>query len=270
MSFDYFGRPTFQLIKYLTLPFSVDNPWLVAIYTWGGPVVIFEGQVDDRRQVFSLDGITPINISVDESADYGNPAGLFNPIITSDRTKGTLRRHAFWFNGVLVVAREGPADSSLVIWPGGYSSADTLKGPGANRNTVVGSPWIPQYPWAWVPVVWANNRTGRWHLYGTFARLSIDDVAADRVTPVGFSLAQNFPNPFNPTTEIQFTIVNRQLTIVMVYDILGNEVTTLVNEVKGPGTYTVRFNGSNLSSGVYLFRLAAGTFVQTRKLVLIR
>jgi hypothetical protein len=102
----------------------------------------------------------------------------------------------------------------------------------------------------------------------------------------GFMLFQNYPNPFNPTTKIQFTIVNRLLTIVNVYDLVGREVATLVNEVKQPGTYTIEFDGSNLASGVYFCRLetlqtdggqagdlSAGAgpgFVQTRTLVLLR
>ena len=107
--------------------------------------------------------------------------------------------------------------------------------------------------------------------------------------PVTFSLGQNYPNPFNPATNIQFSIVNRQLTIVKVFDVLGREVATLLNEVKEPGTYTVKFDGAGLASGVYFCRLSvsplarrdlviparrddgqAGDFVQTRKLLLLR
>jgi len=88
--------------------------------------------------------------------------------------------------------------------------------------------------------------------------------------PVTYSLGQNYPNPFNPTTKIQFSIVDRQLTIVKVYDVLGSEVATLVNEVKEPGTYTVQFDGSKLASGVYLYRLQAGDFVQSKKLTILK
>jgi hypothetical protein len=93
--------------------------------------------------------------------------------------------------------------------------------------------------------------------------------------PVGFELYDNYPNPFNPTTKIQFSIADRQLTIVKVYDVLGREVVTLVNEVKEPGTYTVEFSakggdGSNLASGVYFYRLQAGSFVETKKLLLLK
>jgi len=96
------------------------------------------------------------------------------------------------------------------------------------------------------------------------------EEAGNDASPEGTTLNQNYPNPFNPTTKIQFTVVNRQLTIVKVYDVLGREVTTLVNEVKEPGTYTVEFDGSNLSSGVYLYRMQVGDVVQTRGLLLLR
>jgi hypothetical protein len=98
--------------------------------------------------------------------------------------------------------------------------------------------------------------------------------------PAHVSLGQNYPNPFNPATKIQFTIVNRQLTSVKVYDVLGREVATLVNEVKEPGTYTVEFsakggsasggNASSLASGVYFYRLSAGNYVATHKMILMR
>jgi hypothetical protein len=85
-----------------------------------------------------------------------------------------------------------------------------------------------------------------------------------------FDLEQNYPNPFNPTTKIQFTIADRQLTIVKAYDLLGRDVATLVDEVKEPGTYIVEFDGSNLVSGMYFYRLQSGEFTQTRRLVLLR
>jgi hypothetical protein len=88
--------------------------------------------------------------------------------------------------------------------------------------------------------------------------------------PGRYVLEQNYPNPFNPSTKIQFSIVHRQLTIVKVFDVLGREVATLVNELKEPGTYTVQFNASSLASGVYFYRLQAGNFVQTKKLLLLR
>ena len=88
--------------------------------------------------------------------------------------------------------------------------------------------------------------------------------------PDDFHLWPSYPNPFNPTTKIQFSIDNRQMTIVKVFDVLGREVATLVNEVKEPGTYSVTFNGSGLASGVYFCRLASPFYAQTQKIVLVK
>ncbi len=85
-----------------------------------------------------------------------------------------------------------------------------------------------------------------------------------------FSLSQNYPNPFNPTTNIQFTVTSSQFTILKVYDLLGCEVTTLVNEVKQPGTYTVQWDASGMASGVCFYRLKAGQFDGVRKLLVLR
>lgn len=88
--------------------------------------------------------------------------------------------------------------------------------------------------------------------------------------PIAFSLSQNFPNPFNPTTQIRFEIPISGFVTLKVYDILGREVATLVNEKKTPGTYEVEWNAGNVSSGVYFYRLNAGNFVETRKMILMR
>lgn len=92
----------------------------------------------------------------------------------------------------------------------------------------------------------------------------------DAGVPSLFSLEQNYPNPFNPTTEIQFSIANTQFTILKVYDILGREVAVLVDETKSPGTYEVQFDASGLASGVYLYRLTAGSYVETQRMVVVK
>ena len=89
----------------------------------------------------------------------------------------------------------------------------------------------------------------------------------------GFALEQNYPNPFNPATTIQYNIggvVASTNVRLVVYDILGREVAVLVDETKAPGSYTVSFDGSHLVSGVYFYRLLAGSFAETRKLVLLK
>jgi hypothetical protein len=85
-----------------------------------------------------------------------------------------------------------------------------------------------------------------------------------------FYLFQNYPNPFNPSTQIRYSIPKTTLVTINVYDILGKEVATLVNEEKSPGNYEVEFNGSSLPSGIYFYKLQAGDFVEAKKMVLMK
>lgn len=90
------------------------------------------------------------------------------------------------------------------------------------------------------------------------------------VEPKSFSLMQNYPNPFNPSTVVSYRIQSNTFVVLKVFDVLGREVQTLVNERQTAGTHSVTFNASNLPSGMYFYRLQAGTFVQTRKLIILK
>ncbi len=88
--------------------------------------------------------------------------------------------------------------------------------------------------------------------------------------PLTYNLSQNYPNPFNPVTRIAYTMPKSGNVKLIVYDILGKEVATLVNEFKATGTYSVDFDGSNLASGVYLYRIESGDFTAVKKMLLIK
>jgi hypothetical protein len=97
------------------------------------------------------------------------------------------------------------------------------------------------------------------------------DVEHGRVgIPTHFALEQNYPNPFNPKTGVRYQVPGVSEVKLVVYDVLGREVAVLVNEKKSPGTYEAHFDGSGLASGVYIYRMTAGTFTQTRKMVLLK
>jgi hypothetical protein len=95
-------------------------------------------------------------------------------------------------------------------------------------------------------------------------------VDEGRILPSEFRLLQNYPNPFNPTTRFEYMIPTQVFVSFKVYNILGEEVARLVNEVKQPGTYAVTFDGTALASGVYFYRIQAGSFIAARKLLLLR
>jgi hypothetical protein len=116
---------------------------------------------------------------------------------------------------------------------------------------------------------------GEFHIYTT-VKLPTPEIGilldveenGDVNFPKEYNLSQNYPNPFNPSTTIRYSLIKPDLVRIKVYDILGREVKTLVNELKLAGTYEVQFNASGFASGIYLYRIESGNFVQTRKMIL--
>ncbi|MBK7499508.1 MAG: T9SS type A sorting domain-containing protein [Ignavibacteriales bacterium] len=100
----------------------------------------------------------------------------------------------------------------------------------------------------------------------------IEDEENNFTQPKEFLLQQNYPNPFNPSTNIQYAISSTQFVTLKVYDLLGREVATLVNEEKPAGSYNAQFTMNNvqLSSGIYFYKLQAGDFVETKKMILLK
>ncbi len=88
--------------------------------------------------------------------------------------------------------------------------------------------------------------------------------------PKEFNLSQNYPNPFNPTTTITYQVPEISFVTLKIYDVLGNEIATLVNEEKPAGSYEVEFDASSLSSGIYFYKLQSGSFIQTKKMILLK
>jgi uncharacterized delta-60 repeat protein len=99
---------------------------------------------------------------------------------------------------------------------------------------------------------------------------TITSVANESSLPREFALGQNYPNPFNPTTDFELRIANRELVSVKVFNMLGVEVATLVDEIRDPGVYTIRWNAASLSSGMYFCQMKAGLFMTVRKALLLK
>jgi len=96
------------------------------------------------------------------------------------------------------------------------------------------------------------------------------DVADKSTIPLKYELSQNYPNPFNPTTVINYSVMDKANVILKVYNILGQEVATLVNGVKNAGVYQVNFDASQLSTGMYIYQIQAGSFVTSKKMMLLK
>ena len=155
-----------------------------------------------------------------------------------------------------------------------------------NLDNITNDPFLRTNPYVLPSMVKARNRIYMNSYNPTYIQLpligympiSVNEISSN--LPVKFNLEQNYPNPFNPTTKIKFEIppLNPPLTkggnggvvTLKIYDILGQEVETLVNEKKSPGTYEVTFDAGNLPSGIYFYRLITDNFTEVKKMTLIK
>ena len=146
-----------------------------------------------------------------------------------------------------------PNGNTLIGWGANYTSATEVRPDGTTAYEIQYSDSLMSY------------RAFRfaWPLTST-------SVAASPAIPSQFELEQNYPNPFNPSTTIKYIIPQQSYVTVKIFDMLGREVSALVNQVKEPGSYFVEWNASQMTSGVYFYTLQAGGFKQTRKLLLIK
>jgi hypothetical protein len=135
------------------------------------------------------------------------------------------------------------------------NDADT----GIREGIITYSPFNEDQSW---------NDVSRW-LY-TWIGGAWTDVENDENVVLTYELEQNYPNPFNPATQIRYTLEQASNVTLRVYDMLGREVATLINENQNAGRHVVDFNASNFASGVYLYRLQAGSFVQVKKMILMK
>jgi hypothetical protein len=100
--------------------------------------------------------------------------------------------------------------------------------------------------------------------------LPVTDIIDGVNSPTYFKLFQNYPNPFNPTTSIQYAVESKEFVSLKVFDVLGREVATLVNEEKQPGVYEVEFDGSKLASGIYFYKLQSERYSSTKKMIYLK
>jgi hypothetical protein len=119
-----------------------------------------------------------------------------------------------------------------------------------------------------------NDYLARWYaqyISGMLINESVSGVTDnDKQIPGKYTLYQNYPNPFNPETEIKYSIPEAAKVTLKIYNLLGEEVATLVNSEQNAGTYKVHFNASSLASGVYLYKIQAGSFISAKKLILLK
>lgn len=121
---------------------------------------------------------------------------------------------------------------------------------------------------SWESDVRGTTCSGNWE--ATWSGLVVNTAENPGEVPAQFALEQNYPNPFNPATTIAYAVPFPEYVTLKVFDMLGREVTTLVEEHKRPGQYNVVFDATGLPNGIYLYRIQAGTYTETKRLVLLK
>jgi hypothetical protein len=214
-------------------------------------------------------------------------------------TTGTVSTYGVWFKDastgicvgtIAMVSTNGgtswtaggtvPGSGNMTSVCGGGSNFWLTRGTNIQGTTNTGANWTQVY--TGTQALWANNiTTGANGCLTGWAGGATGTIVKLTGIPVGISnnqngipdaymLQQNYPNPFNPTTNISFSIPKAGNVELKVFDILGREAATMVNEFRPAGNYSVEFNASELSSGVYYYTIRTGEFTQTKKMVLIK
>jgi hypothetical protein len=165
-----------------------------------------------------------------------------------------------------------PAQSAPPGSPGGfiyyYGFTEIIGGLGAGKNRMYLIPSLNAVVLRQTLMgddTFSDNVFLNYLLYSLLTSVNFVSQESD-----GFALSQNYPNPFNPTTIISFSLSKTEHTTLKVFDVLGNEITTLVNGEMTAGEHSVVFNAKNLASGIYFYRLTAGSYSDTKKLLLLR
>jgi hypothetical protein len=224
---------------------------------------------------------SPDGISWTKSADpillYGQPGSWDNPRVQPNSVvynSYTSKYYLFYSGGVLLDWRIGYATASDFsgLWTKSPSILLDVT-PGSFDSDVIAFPYAIYDS--------TSNIYKMWYLGGSSASVgAIGYATAPRITsveeerfdeiPTDFTLSQNYPNPFNPSTKIMYSVPQSSNVIIKVFDILGNEIETLINEEKPLGTYELTWTASTLPSGVYFYRLIAGDFTSTKKMLLLK
>jgi photosystem II stability/assembly factor-like uncharacterized protein len=256
----------------ITDTLSAGYSYAVEVSTTGDVYYLFDQDVvkstnngDDWINISNSISGYPFSLTEHPNGDVflGTSSGVFRS--TDAGNSWTLNNSGLNDGGLSLAIH---SDGS--IFAGGYSST--------SRSNDLGQTWIP-FTTGMLNCRITNLAFGNSDVLfaaaenmgvyrTTSAVTSVDEKESGIVN--NFSLEQNYPNPFNPSTNIHYAISNRQLVQLKIYDVLGNEVATLVNEFKSAGNYEVDFNASKLSSGVYFYKLQAGSFIETKKMILLK
>ncbi len=260
----------------------------INIYGWNGSAFGLLRYEITNRESDTLNSLAGIEVLPSVNNSFGFEKVYVDPVksvirISKNKFVGFRYLSHRIYSGKVFTWRAGyAADTSYFKWMNS-GEIDTNFSAGNDGSVIVSGNYYRKIPPGSIDTFWiavavgdsleafeSNIDTASLKIPGILNSIKNDNVIVDR-----FNLYQNYPNPFNPVTTIKYSIpvnVNSQIFNVKlnVFDILGNEVAVLVNEQKSPGEYEVRFDAGSLSSGVYFYRLKAGDFIESRKMLLLK
>jgi choice-of-anchor B domain-containing protein len=220
----------------------------------------------DRNFLFATDevGGNPRLLKVWNIQDLSNvtqvttwqPTGITTSIVHNIETYGDTAVIAHYTSGVRVLNISNPSAPVEIAWYDTY--------PTNNGNAYLGCWGVYKFPSGKIAA--SDMKTGLYVLkIGNSVGVNENNFLAN-----DFRLEQNYPNPFNPTTKISYELGYSKYVTLNVYDILGNKISELVNEKQNAGSYSVNFDATNFPSGVYYYKLTAGDFSETKKMMLLK
>jgi len=184
------------------------------------------------------------------------PTGITTSQVHNIEIFGDTAVIAHRSSGIRVLDISNPIDPIEIAWYDTY--------PINNVNAFIGAWGIFMFPSK--KIIASNKEDGLW----VVQLQNTTDIKLNSSVVTEYSLSQNFPNPFNPKTVISYELPVTGNAKLKVFDVLGNEVAVLVNEKQNPGSYSVEFDGSSFASGVYFYKLTAGDFVETKRMILLK
>ena len=239
------------------------NRWhhVAAVYDGSSMKIFIDGDLTAQsNSVFTIGNANNSNLLIGESPGF--PGRVFNGKIDEVRIWNIARSQSQiqnTMNTILTSEYYSTPDSGLA----GYWRMDEGTGQTAadlsvySNNATLGTSVNPDAS----DPVWVE---------ANLLIVNVEDESKNKSLPISFSLSQNYPNPFNPVTSIEYVVAGSEFVTLKVYDFLGREVTTLVNEYKSAGIYQINYDASNLSSGVYFYQLNAGSYSETKKMILLK
>jgi hypothetical protein len=242
-----------------------DNPNFHARFTI--PFLSFEKKQNGEKQIYIIPGIEFLGQNSSAVTLIDNASVSSSDLISYHFSIITVKDYFEIYSPFSYKIKSN--DSTFIIHNENYWINRWFYSKVSDTRIGLGNLGVTQNGYAISYTIWEDSSNGRINLFGIKRLDPLGDVN-DKIVANNFILYQNYPNPFNPKTNIKFELLSRDFVTLKVYDILGKEIATLVNEEKDSGEYNLTFDGTNSASGIYVYRLSVGANHYSKKMILLK